>query len=435
MTSSNAAASATTPLPVDLLDAAVPHVMTELPGPRAQAIIERDRRVTSPSMGRVYPLVPARAAGCAIEDVDGNRFLDFNAGIATNATGHCHPRVVDAIEQQSHRLLHYCSSDWYHPVYVELCERLAESAPMAPARVFLGNSGTEAVEAAIKLARYATGRTNVVAFLGAFHGRSLGSLSLTASKAKYRGGFGPLLPGVYHAPYGDPDYIEHVLFRHLTPPEDVAAIVVESIQGEGGYIVPPAGWLARLRELCDEHGIVMVADEVQSGIGRTGRMWAIEHEDVVPDVILAGKGLASGLPLSAVIARSDLMTWSAGQHGSTFGGNPVACAAALATLDLVENGLADNAARVGDYLTARLRELATRHWALLDVRGRGLMIGIDLPDHDAAVALEDACFRRGLLVLTCGESSVRIAPPLVVTSAQVDIAVAILDEALATVPV
>jgi 4-aminobutyrate aminotransferase len=439
MTPSNFATSHShaTPLPVDLLDAVVPHVVTDLPGPRAAAIIERDTRVASPSMARVYPLVPARAAGCAIEDVDGNRFLDFNAGIAVNATGHCHPRIVDAIEAQSRRLLHYCSSDWYHEVYVELCERLVERAPMAPARVFLGNSGTEAVEAAIKLSRHATGRTNVIAFLGAFHGRSLGSLSLTASKAKYRGGFGPLLPGVYHAPYGDPDYIEDVLFRHLTPPEDVAAIVVEPIQGEGGYVIPPAGWLARLRELCDEHGIVMVADEVQSGIGRTGRMWAIDHEGVVPDVILAGKGLASGLPLSAVIARADLMTWTAGQHGSTFGGNLVACAAALATLDLVENGLADNAAQVGDYLVTRLRELAIRRPALRAVRGRGrgLMIGIELPNHDAAVALEDACFRRGLLVLTCGESSVRLAPPLVVTGAQVDAAVAILDDALATVPV
>jgi 4-aminobutyrate aminotransferase len=419
-----------TPLPIDLASAAVPHVATALPGPRAQAIIERDRRVTSPSMGRVYPLVPARASGCVVEDVDGNRFLDFNAGIAVTATGHCHPDVVDAIERQSRELLHYCSSDWYIPAYVDVCERLAALAPMGGSRVFLGNSGTEAVEAAIKLSRFATGRQNVIAFLGSFHGRSLGSLSLTASKARYRGGFGPLLPGVYHAPYGEPGYIERVIFSHLSAPEDVAAIVVEPIQGEGGYVVPPAGWLAELRALCDAHGIVLVADEVQSGVGRTGKMWAIEHEDVVPDVILAGKGLASGLPLSAVIARDDLMTWGAGKHGSTFGGNPVACAAALATLDLVEQGLAGNAAHVGAHTLGRLRDLATRHDAIRDVRGRGLMIGIELPSHDAAYALEQECFTRGLLVLTCGESSLRIAPPLVATIEQADVAVEILDAAL-----
>jgi 4-aminobutyrate aminotransferase len=419
-----------TPIPLDLLDAAVPHIATGLPGPRAQEYIERDARVASPSMGRVYPLVPARGAGCVIEDVDGNRFLDFNAGIAVTATGHCHPRVVDAIERQSRDLLHYCSSDWYVPAYIELCERLVEQSPIGPARVFLGNSGTEAVEAAIKLARHATGRPNVIAFLGAFHGRSLGSLSLTASKAHYRGGFGALQPGVYHAPYGEAGYLERVVFAHLTPPDDVAAIVVEPIQGEGGYVVPPEGWLAELRRLCDAHGIVLVADEVQSGVGRTGRMWAIEHDDVVPDVILAGKGLASGLPLSALIARADLMTWGAGKHGSTFGGNPVACAAALATLDLVEHGLCDNAANVGTHLLARLHQLATRHHAIRDVRGRGLMVGVELPTHDDAVALEQECFRRGLLVLTCGASSLRLAPPLVVTTEQADTAVAILDAAL-----
>ncbi|MDQ1521091.1 MAG: 4-aminobutyrate aminotransferase, partial [Actinomycetota bacterium] len=394
-----------TSIPIDLLDAAVPHIATELPGPRAQSFIERDQRVASPSMGRVYPLVPARGAGCVIEDVDGNRFLDFNAGIAVTATGHCHPRVVAAIEHQSRELLHYCSSDWYIPAYIELCERLVAASPIAPARVFLGNSGTEAVEAAIKLARHATGRPNVIAFLGSFHGRSLGSLSLTASKARYRGGFGPMLPGVYHAPYGEAGYIERVIFKHLTTPEDVAAIFVEPIQGEGGYLVPPEGWLAELRDICDRHGIVLVADEVQSGVGRTGRMWAIEHDGVVPDVILAGKGLASGLPLSAVIARSDLMTWGAGKHGSTFGGNPVACAAALATLDLVDESLGANAASVGAHLLQQLRQLATRHDAVSDVRGRGLMIGVELPTHDDAVALEQECFARGLLVLTCGESS------------------------------
>jgi 4-aminobutyrate aminotransferase len=256
---------------------------------------------------------------------------------------------------------------------------------------------------------------------------------LTASKAKYRGGFGPLLPGVYHAPYGEAGYIERVIFEHLTPPEDVAAIVVEPVQGEGGYVVPPAGWLQELRDICDEHGIVMVDDEVQAGAGRTGKMWAIEHEGVVPDVILAGKGLASGLPLSAIIARADLMTWGAGKHGSTFGGNPVACAAALVTLEMIEDELAANAAAVGDHLMARLRDVAVRHDTIVEVRGRGLMIGIELPTHDDALALEQECFTHGLLVLTCGPSSVRLAPPLVVTREQADVAVDIIDQALTTI--
>ena len=415
----------------DLASASVPHLVTDLPGPEARRIIERDRKIVSPSMGRVYPLVPRRGAGAVIEDVDGNRFLDFNAGIAVTATGHCHPQVVEAIERQSRTLLHYCSSDWYHPVYVELCERLAASAPVHDARVFLANSGTEAVEAAIKLARYATGRPNVIAFLGAFHGRSLGSLSLTASKAKYRSGFGAPMPGVFHAPYGEPGYIERVIFTHLCEPSDVAAIVVEPIQGEGGYLVPPAGWLAELREICSTHGIVLVADEVQSGIGRTGRTWAVEHEGIEPDMILAGKGLASGLPLSAVIARGELMhTWTAGKHGSTFGGNPVACAAALATLDLVDESLSANAARVGERLLRGLGELQRRCPQIREVRGRGLMIGIDFESHDVAEAVEQAAFERGLLVLTAGKAAVRLAPPLVVTEAQADLALELLEAAI-----
>ncbi len=419
--------------PDDLAHAIVPRLLTEIPGPLARIAIERDRAVTSPSMGRAHPLVPVRGSGCMIEDVDGNRFLDFNAGIAVTATGHCHPQVVEAIERQAHALLHYCSSDWYIPVYADVCERLAASAPMPggqPARVFLANSGTEAVEAAIKLARYATGRSNLIAFHGAFHGRSLGSLSLTASKARYREGFGPLLPGVFHAPYGEAGYLERVVFRHLTPPGDVAAIFVEPIQGEGGYLVPPAGWLAELRALCDAHGILLVADEVQSGVGRTGRMWAIEHEDVAPDILLAGKGLASGLPLSAMIARADLMQWGAGSHGSTFGGNPVACAAAIATLDLVEDGLARQAAHVGAYLLDQLRAMQQRNPVIRDVRGRGLMVGVELPDHDTAHRVEQACFHRGLIVLTAGESALRLAPPLVVTREQVDVALTILEAVL-----
>ncbi len=428
--------SAVTPLPErDLATATAPDLVTALPGPAARAAIARDARVTSPSLGRVYPLVPARAAGCVIEDVDGNRFLDANAGIAVNSTGHCHPDVVAAIEAQSRTLLHYCSSDWYLPIYTELCERLVATVPveMGNAQVFLGNSGTEAVEAAIKLARYATKRQNVIAFLGGFHGRSLGSLALTASKSKYRGGFGPLTPGVYHAPYGDATYLDDVVFEHLCPPDDVAAIIAEPIQGEGGYVVPPPDFWPALRRICDEHGIVLIADEVQSGIGRTGRMWATEHEGVAPDIILAGKGIASGLPLSAVIAREDLMTWGPGQHGSTFGGNPVACAAALATLDLVEGGLMQHAKVLGDHLANGLRALASRHGAIRDVRGRGLMLGIEFADHDIAEAVEQTAFRKGLLVLMCGKATLRIAPPLVMSVAQADVVLAILDEVLGEV--
>jgi 4-aminobutyrate aminotransferase len=418
----------TTPLSHDdLATGPAPLLRTEVPGPRARGFIARDRAVTSTSLARVHPLVPMRASGLVIEDVDGNRFLDFNAGIAVTATGHCHPHVVAAVERQAHALMHYCSSDWFVPAYTELCERLAAIAPTgSPARVFLGNSGTEGVEAAVKLARHSTGRPALVAFYGAFHGRTLGSLSLTASKARYREGFGPLLPGVFHAPYGEPGFLENVLFRHVVSPTDVAAIVVEPIQGEGGYIVPPPGWIAELRALCDAHGILLVADEVQSGVGRIGRMWAIEHEDVAPDIVVAGKGLASGLPLSAVIARADVMRWEPGAHGSTFGGNPVACAAALATLDVVEDGLVANAARTGAYLLDALRARG------LQVRGRGLMVGIDLGDHDAAVHVEQEAFRRGLIVLTAGTGVVRLSPALTVTPAQVDAAVSILDAVLAT---
>jgi 4-aminobutyrate aminotransferase len=417
----------------NLATAPVPRLLTELPGPRARAYIERDERVTSTSIARVHPLVPARAAGCVIEDVDGNRFLDMNAGIGVVATGHCHPHVVAAIEQQARSLMHYCSSDWYIPAYTDLCERLANDAPLrGPARVFLGNSGTEAVEAAIKLARFATGRPNLIAFHGAFHGRSLGSLSLTASKARYRGGFGPLLSGVYHAHYGVPGAIEETIFRHLTPADDVAAIFVEPIQGEGGYVVPPTGWLRELRELCDAHGILLVADEVQTGMGRTGRLWAVEHEQVEPDIILAGKGIASGLPLSAVIARAELMSWAAGSHGSTFGGNPVACAAALATLDLLEGGLATSAAQCGAYLLGQLRALRERHPLIRDVRGCGLMVGVEFADSDTAHAVEQAAFRRGVVMLTAGPAAIRLAPPLVITRQQIDVALASLDDVLTT---
>lgn len=419
-----------------------PALRTALPGPNAAAIIARDEAVTSPSLTRVYPLVVRRARGCVVEDVDGNRFLDFNAGIAVVAAGHAHPDVNAAIHAQVDDVLHYCSSDFYLPAYADVSERLSRLAPMSgDVRTFLSNSGTEAVEAALKLARHHTGRPNAIAFLGGFHGRSLGSLSLTASKARQRAGFGALTPGSFHAPYWDPydgsaltgaGYIEQVLFQKLTDPADVAAIFVEPVQGEGGYIVPPDGWLGELRRLCDRHGILLVVDEVQSGIGRTGTMWACEYDGVEPDIMCIGKGLASGLPLAGIVARAEVMDWEPGGHGSTFGGNPVACAAAIATLQLVESELADNAAKVGSHLLSALTDLASGNPFITQVRGRGLMIGLDAPDHDAAEALQEACFRRGLLVLTCGDRSVRLAPPLVVSVDQADTAVAIIADAVAT---
>jgi 4-aminobutyrate aminotransferase len=415
---------------VDGWAASIPSLRTEIPGPKARARLEADAQVTSPSLPRAYPFVPARGAGVALEDVDGNVFLDFNAGIAVCATGHCHPQVVEAVQRQAATLLHYSASDFYLPVYAELCARLAEVAPSRGARSFLTNSGTEAVEAALKLARHHTGRQNVIAFLGSFHGRSYGSISITASKAKYRSGFEPLVPGVLHAPYADafdlaageeiaaPGYIEKVIFQRLALPETVAAIIVEPVLGEGGYVVPPAEWIRGLRELCDAHGILLIADEVQCGVGRTGRFWAIEHFGVEPDIVVSAKGLASGLPLGAMIAREGLMTWGTGTHGSTSGGNPLSCAAALATIDLVAGGLAENADRVGAVLIERLRELAERTPAIREVRGLGLMIGVELETPELADAVELACVGRGLLTLRAGDRTIRISPPLVLTEEQ-----------------
>ena len=419
----------------DLADAQAPRLLTEVPGPEARARIERDHRVTSPSLPRAYALVPARGAGSVIEDVDGNRFLDVNAGIAVASTGHAHPAVVEAIRRQAGELLHYSASDFYLPIYSDVCEQLDRIAPFREgARSFLTNSGTEAVEGAIKLARYATGRQYVVAMINAFHGRSYGSVSLTASKAKYHTGFGPLLPGVVHTHFGDFHHLEDVVFRRLVDPSEVAAIVVEPVLGEGGYVFPPQGWLAYLRELCDRHGILLVADEVQSGMGRTGRMWAIEHVGVEPDILLAGKGIASGMPLGAMIARAELMEeWGPGTHGSTYGGNPLSCAAALATLELIESGLMDNAREVGAALVDGLRRIQDRRPQVREVRGLGLMIGVELEDHDTMVAVERAAFRRGLLVLGCGDSVIRFSPPLVFRADQVGTALEIFDAALADV--
>ncbi len=417
----------------DLSEAKAPHLVTEVPGPEALARIDRDRKVTSPSLPRAYPLVPKRGSGSVIEDVDGNLFLDLNAGIAVTSTGHCHPKVVEAIQRQAAELLHYSGSDFYLPIYSDVCEELDRIAPFREdARSFLTNSGTEAVEGAIKLARYATGRQYIIAMIGAFHGRSYGSVSLTASKARYREGFGPLLPGVYHSVFGDEQHLD-VLFKRLVTPTEVAAIVVEPIQGEGGYVLPPQGWFSYLRELCTRHGILLVADEVQSGMGRTGKMWAIQHFGVEPDIVLAGKGIASGMPLGALIARESLMTWEVGAHGSTYGGNPLSCAAALASLELIEGGLMDNARRVGGVLLDGLRKIQERQPAIREVRGLGMMIGVEFEDHDTMVAVEHAAFRRGLLVLGAGDSVVRIAPPLVFREDQAEVALPIFEEAVAEV--
>ena len=356
-----------------------------------------------------------------LEDVDGNVFIDFNAGIAVCSTGHAHPEVVEAIRRQADRLLHYSASDFYLPIYADLCERLDRIAPMSrPTKSFLTNSGTEAVEAAIKLARRHTGRQYLIAFIGAFHGRSYGSVTLTASQAKYHEGFGPMLPGVLHAPFGVPtsEYIESVIFKRLVTPREVAAIIVEPVQGEGGYVFPPEGWLGELRDLCSTHGILLVADEVQSGMGRTGKMWAIEHYGVEPDIVLAGKGIASGLPLGAMIARADLMTWGKGAHGSTYGGNPLSCAAALATIDLLERGLVDNAAQVGAVLIDGLKEVQSRQPRIKEVRGLGLMIGVEFEAAEVADAVELACVRLGLLTLRTGDSAIRISPPLLLSREQ-----------------
>ena len=397
-----------------------PNIVTELPGPKARAHIAFDESVTSPSLPRAYPIVPVKGDGVWVEDIDGNVFLDFAAGIAVNSTGHAHPRVVAAIARQAAELIHFSASDFYLPIYAHAAERLARIAPMSgPKRVFIGNSGAEAVEAGLKLARYHTRRQNVVAFVGAFHGRTMGALSLTGSKAKYHAHFGPLLPGVYHVPFGSAglDELEDRVFRRLMPPDEFAAVIVEPIQGEGGYVVPDAAFLPRLREICDRHGILLIADEVQSGAGRTGRMWAIEHWGVEPDILLTAKGIASGMPIGAMVAKEEVMSWTPGAHGSTYGGNPVALAALLETIDLLEEGLVVNAAERGEQGLRGLRPLLEHYPGLVrDVRGKGLMIGVELDSKETAEAVQRQAFERGLLVLEAGEDCVRMSPPLVVTA-------------------
>ncbi len=415
----------------------LPNIVTELPGPKARAHIEFDHTWTSPSLPRAYPIVPVRGEGCAVEDIDGNLFLDFAAGIAVNSTGHAHPRISAAIARQAELLIHFSASDFYLPGYAHAAERLARLAPMrGPTRVFIANSGAEAVEAGIKLARYHTGRPNLVAFLGAFHGRTMGALSLTASKAKYHARFGPLLPGVYHVPFGSEglDELEQRVFKRLMPADEFAAVIVEPIQGEGGYVVPDAAFLPRLRDICDRHGILLIADEVQSGAGRSGKMWAIEHFGVEPDMVLTAKGIASGMPIGAVIAKADVMSWSTGSHGSTYGGNPVALAAMMETISLLEDGLIDNAAERGEQGLRELQPLVELYPNLVrDVRGKGLMIGIQFDSGDTAEAVQMQAFHRGLLVLEAGDDCVRMSPPLVVTAEEMTTAVRIFTQAIAHV--
>ena len=433
-----------------------PFIKTPPPGPLARAIIARDEAFAAPCYIKEYPLVIARGEGTMVEDVDGNRFLDFMAGIAVCSTGYSHPAVVKAIQDAAAKFLHICGGDFYYEGMADLCERLARIAPgSSKKRVFLSNSGTEAVEGAMKLARHATGRTAFIAFKGAFHGRTYGALSLTSSKARQHQGFGPLLPDVHHVAYGYcyrceygktfpscgifcVDTIEKdLLSRHLAP-SDVAAIFVEPVQGEGGYVLPPPGWLTAERALCDRHGILMVADEVQCGVGRTGKMWACDHEGVEPDILVTSKGLGSGMPIGAIIAKESISTWEHGAHGSTFGGNPVCCAAALATLDLVEKDLVSNARQRGERLAAGLQGLADKHAVIGDVRGLGLMQGMEFvtdrttkePAGDLVKRVEQMAFGKGLLLLAAGKNALRFAPPLVVNDEDVDIAVGILGQCL-----
>jgi 4-aminobutyrate aminotransferase len=432
----------------------VPRIETELPGPRARTLLERDEQYMSPSYTRAYPLVCARGSGAVIEDVDGNLFLDFTAGIAVTATGHCHPQVVAAIQDQAAKLIHMSGTDFYYQPQIDLAQRLAELAPgHSSKRVFFTNSGAEALEAALKLARWHTGRSRALAFLGAFHGRTYGAMSLSGSKLVHRRGFSPLVPDIHHVPFprgcgacSSPEeigcacvqQIEDSLLKRIAPPDEIAAVFVEPIQGEGGYFVSPPGFLKALRDLCDRHGMLLVADEVQTGMGRTGKLFAVEHWGVEPDIVCLAKGIASGMPLGAIIAKADVMDWPSGSHASTFGGNPVSCRASLATLELLEHGMIANATERGVQLRKGLVELQRRHANAGEVRGLGLMTALDIVQDQArnspAPALRDevvqAAFQRGLLLLGCGESALRFCPPLCVDGAQVETALRILDDVL-----
>lgn len=433
-----------------------PEIKTPLPGPKAKALIDRDPKSASPSYIKCYPLAVDRGEGNWIYDLDGNRFLDLMSGIAVCSTGHAHPKVVKAIQEASEKFLHLCLTDFYYDLGTRLSEKLCSYLPgMGPKKVFLTNSGTEAVEGAMKLARFHTRRPNFIAFKGGFHGRTYGSISLNGSKATQRAFFSPMVPGVFHAPYPNPyrcpsacaaavcntncmctDYIEKELFKHYLDPKEVAAIVIEPILGEGGYVVAPKAFLQKLRAICDKHGILLVFDEVQCGVGRTGSMYAADHFGVYPDILLTAKGIASGMPIGAIVAKESVMTWTKGSHGSTYAGNPVCCAAALATLEIVE-GLMPQVKRVGDYMLNSLRKLQQKHKVIGDVRGVGLMIGAEFihpdtkePASEYVNELEQLGFKKGLLMLSCGKSTIRFAPPLIFTEYEVDVAMKILDECL-----
>ena len=442
-----------------MLGSKFPRLITALPGPAAARVLELDRQYISPSYTRCYPLVARRGRGAMIEDVDGNVFLDFSAGIAVVSTGHCHPEVVAAIQQQAAELIHMSGTDFYYANMAELAEKLAAIAPgTQPKRVYFGNSGTEAVEAAIKLARYHTRREKIIAFYGAFHGRTMGALSLTASKIAQRTGFGTLLSGVFHVPYANPyrcpygkpanscctecaPFLERELFQKLVDPAEVAAIVVEPIQGEGGYVPAPPEFLRELASICRRHGILLVTDEVQSGMGRTGKWWAGDHAGLEPDIICVAKGIASGMPLAATIAAANVMDWPPGAHASTFGGNPVCIAAALVTLRLLEEQYIANAGRIGEYILGRLASWPRRFRIVGDVRGKGLMIGIEIVKdqdtkeraHDFRDAIVDRAFYRGLLILGSGENTLRLSPPLVIDEEQADFAIRLLEDCIAEI--
>jgi 4-aminobutyrate aminotransferase len=437
----------------------LPILSTPLPGPRARKVIARDTQFVSPSYTRGYPLVAKSGRGAMVEDVDGNVFLDFAAGIAVVSTGHCHPRVVDAIQKQAAELIHISCTDFYYPGLVELAERLSAVAPgKEEKKVYFGNSGTEAIEAAIKLARYHTRRDKIIAFHGCFHGRTLGALSLTASKSVQRKGFGALLAGVFHIPYPNSyrcphgnsspctcvesaTYLEREIFKRLVDPEEVAAIFIEPIQGEGGYVPAPKEFLLELQRICRKHGILLVCDEVQSGMGRTGKWWASDHAGIEPDILCVAKGIASGMPLSATIARASLMDWKPGAHASTFGGNPVCVAAALATMDLLEAQYIENARRVGGFLQGSMSDWPARHRIVGDVRGKGLMIGVEIVRDqktkeragDLREAIVDLAFEKGLLLLGAGENTIRIAPPLLIDEEQAAFAAQTLEACISEV--
>jgi len=436
-----------------------PKIKTALPGPNAKRVLENDRKYISPSYTRSYPLVAKSGRGIVVTDVDGNEFYDFSAGIAVTSTGHCHPEVVAAIQKQAAELIHMSGTDFYYENMVQLAERLSKIAPMpGPHKIYYGNSGAEAIECALKLARYHTKRQNIIAFFGALHGRTMGALSLTASKPQQRRRFAPLVPGVTHVRYPDvyrgcvggqqdadtfalgcARFIEEKLFKTTLPPEEVAAIFVEPVQGEGGYVVAPTIFMQELRRICDRHGIMLVLDEVQSGMGRTGKWWAVEHTGVEPDMICIAKGIASGMPLSITMTRSEIMDWVPGSHASTFGGNPVCVAAALATLDVIEKeNLLEHSAEVGAHMMKRMASWPAKLKLVGDVRGRGLMIGVDIvkdkttKEYGAAERdrIIEKAFEHGVLFLGCGPSSIRLCPPLVVTRGEADVALDVLEECI-----